>query len=273
MKKWVLFLLIAGFVTSNIDYAKVAENTSPEKNSNMHEEEYTFSENSHQSIKEDQQFFLFLSLDNDKVRKAVLTKMSNDSQTIGVATFSEEEIKQMMIPNQSVNIQLISKDNQLKEKIETNLGVPIKNIVALEKQGYKALFSRIFPEGLPLRLTDDMKKDLQISVESEQSNVDINEFIKTITMLKETRKYQHELNQVIFNTVSSQLSKPEVLISLFSLLSEVDEYLFTDLTLEELLAIGIDVMKNPVQEVQKMELPIPQDQEVLDTKQNIINQL
>lgn len=272
MKKWVLFLLIAGFITSNLDSSKVkTENSSQENLTTSHDiKEAQNQEELSSSIVKNDRHFLLMTLDNGEVKKVVLAKISDDSKTLGVATITEREINQAL-SNKKVNLQTISEDSQLKNKLEANLGVPIDHIVAVEKNGYLSIFSKIFPEGVPLRLSDEMKKDLQVDSNSEMINVNANEFLETIKILKQTKKYDTELNQLIVETISSQLSKPDFAITLFGVLTDVDQHFFTDLTMEQLLTLGIQMMKNPVQEVQKIEVPNKQYEEVMEPIQNEMN--
>jgi hypothetical protein len=93
--------------------------------------------------------------------------------------------------------------------------------------------------------------------------VKVDEFFEIIKALKQTQKYDQELNQLIIDTVSSQLSKPDVSLALFGFVTDVDQYFFTDLTMAQLLTMGINLMKNPVQEVQKLEVPMNPKEEVI----------
>lgn len=261
VKKWVLFLLVAGFVMSNIDSSKVkTENAVPDRI----EEKIEPSQNEvlSSSIVKEEHHFLLVTLDNGIVKKAVIAKMSNGSQTMGVATLSKEQIEQVLSKVQ-VDLETLSKDSQIKHEIETHLGFPIDHVIAVEKNGYIELFSRIFPDGIPLQLSDNMKKDLQFVNQSEKQHVKADEFFEIIKALKQTQKYDQELNQLIIDTVSSQLSKPDVSLALFGFVTDVDQYFFTDLTMAQLLTMGINIMKNPVQEVQKLEVPMNPKEEVI----------
>jgi hypothetical protein len=73
---------------------------------------------------------------------------------------------------------------------------------------------------------------------------------------------------MIVNTFSSELSKPDVVLSMFGIITEINQFFFTDLTMDELLSIGLDMMKNPVQEVHKLEIPTTYEQEVMKKAQN-----
>jgi anionic cell wall polymer biosynthesis LytR-Cps2A-Psr (LCP) family protein len=269
MKKWVIFLIVAGFVASNMDSSKVKTENPPQETLSIIEQktESPVKEEQIPSIKPNKRNFLFLSLENDKVKKAVVAKMKDDSKTMEVATLSKSDIEQVLSV-QSNNIESISKDTQLKTNIESHLGVSIDHIIAVEKKGYLDLFSEMFPEGIPLQLTDEMKKDLNIEEQKEMYYVDGNEFLETIKELKQTQKYDQEINQLIIKTVTTQLYKPDVVLSLFGILNEMDDYFFTDLTMDEFLEIGLNAFRNPIQDVQKLEVPKSQGEEVMESKQS-----
>jgi hypothetical protein len=261
VKKWVLFLLVAGFILSNIDHSKVkTENVVPdriEKKIGSSQNEVLSS-----SIGNEEHHFLLLTLDNKNVRKAIIAKISDGSQTMGVATLSKEQTEQV-ISNEQVDLETISKDSQIKYELETQFGFPINHVIAVEKNGYIELFSRIFPNGIPLQLSDEMKKDLQLVNESEIQHVKAEEFFEIMKALKQTQKYDQEINQLIVDTFISQLSKPDVSLAFLGFVTDFDEYFYTDLTMNQLLTMGINMMKNPVQEVQKLEVPMNPKEEVL----------
>jgi hypothetical protein len=261
VKKWVFFLLVAGFVMSNIDTSKVkTQNIASERA----EEKIKTSQNAvlSSTIEKEAHHFLLISLDNGQIRKAVIAKMSDGSQTMGVATLSKKQIEKVL-PNELVELHSLSKDSQVKNKIETYFGFPIDHVIAVEKNGYIDLFSKLFPDGIPLQLSEEMKTDLQIVNQSEILHVAADEFFEIIKLLKQTQKYDNELNQLIIDTVTSQLSNPNVSLALLGFVTDVDKYFFTDLSMSQLLTMGINIMKNPVQEVQKMEVPINSKKEVL----------
>lgn len=261
VKKWVFFLLVAGFVMSNIDTSKVkTEIVVPEKIEGKIEPSQN--EVLSSSIVKDGHHFLLITLDSGNVRKAVIARVSDGSQTMEVATLSEKQIEQVL-SNELVDLKSLSKGSQIKNNIETHFGFPIDHVIAVEKNGYIDLFSKIFPDGIPLKLSEDMKKELQIVNLSEILQVDADEFFEIIKQLKQTQKYDQELNQLIIDTVSSQLSKPEVSLALIGFVSDIDKYFFTDLSMSQLLTLGINIMKNPVQEVQRMEVPINSKKEVI----------
>jgi hypothetical protein len=261
VKKWVFFFLVAGFIMSNIDSSKVRiENGVPdgiEKKIKTSQNEILSS-----TIENEEHHFLLLTLDNKNVRKAVIAKISDGSQTMGVATLSKEQTEQV-ISNEQVDLQNISEDSQIKYELETQFGFPINHVIAVEKNGYIELFSRIFPNGIPLLLSDEMKKDLQLDNQSEKQHVKVEEFFEIVKSLKQTQKYDQEINQLIVDTFTSQLSKPDVSLALFGFVTDFDEYFYTDLTMNQLLTMGINMMKNPVQEVQKLEVPMNPKEEVL----------
>jgi hypothetical protein len=262
VKKWVLFLLVTGFVMSNIDTSKVkTENVVPERIEGKLESSQN--EVLSSSIEKDGLHFLLITLDSGNVRKAVIANLSDDSQKMGVATLSKKQIEQVL-SNELVDLQSLSKDSHIKKKIETQFGYPIDHVIAIEKNGYIDLFSKIFPDGIPLQLSEDMKKDLQIVNQSVILQVAPVEFFEIIKRLKQTQKYDQELNQLIIDTVSSQISKPDALLTLLSFVTDVDKYFFTDLSISQLITMGINIMKNPVQEVQKIEVPLNSKEEVIE---------
>jgi uncharacterized membrane protein YheB (UPF0754 family) len=214
------------------------------------------------STEEMDHHFLLITLDNGMVNKAVIAKVSDASQTLGVASLSEEKINQFLLDEQ-VDLQSLPKDAHIKSQLETRIGFPIDHVIAVEKSGYIELFSRIFPDGIPLEMSNEMNKDIQLLNQSEIRHVDAKEFIETIKALKQTKKYDQEVNQLIIDTVSTQLSKPEITLALVELVTEVDQYLFTDLTLPQLISLGLNLMKNPGQAVQKLELPTNSVEEVI----------
>jgi hypothetical protein len=261
LKKWVLFLLIAGFVLSNIDRFKVDTGQvvpeSLEENIDTSPGETLSS-----AIEKGEHHYLLVALDNGKVKKAVIAKMVDGSKTMGIASVSNELMEELLSSKQ-VDLEAISKDNQLTNRLKAQIGVPIDHIIAVEKNGYIELFSRIFPEGIPLPLSEEMKKDVQLVSSSEIKHVvKADEFFETIKILKQTQKYDKELNQMIVDTVSSQLSKPDVPLALLDFVNEVEQYFFTDLTMTQLISMGINIMSNPVQEVQKLEVPLNPMEEV-----------
>jgi hypothetical protein len=261
VKKWVLFFLVAGFVMSNIDSNEVkTENLVPERAEEIIEPSPV--EVLSSSIEKEEQHYLLITLDNGNVRKAVIAKISDGSQTMGVATLSKKQVEQVL-SNDHVELQTISTDPKIRNELETHFGFPIDHVIAVEKNGYIELFSKIFPDGIPLQLSDDMKRDLQIVDHEEIKNVDSVEFFETIKAIKQTQKYDKELNQLIIDTISSQLSKPDVSLALLGFVTDVDKYFFTDLTMTQLLSMGINIMKNPVQEVQKLEVPLNPRAEVI----------
>ncbi|CAG9609886.1 hypothetical protein [Pseudoneobacillus rhizosphaerae] len=261
MKKWVLLILVAGFIMSNKESSKVkTENIVPDGIG----EKVESSQNEvlSSSFGKEGHHFLLLTLDNKNVRKAVIAKISDGSQTMGVATLSNEQIEQVLSTEQ-VDLQTISKDSQIKYELETHFGFPINNVIAVEKNGYIELFARIFPDGIALQLSDEMKKDLKLVNQSKKEHVKAEEFFKIMKTLKQTQKYDQEINQLIVDTFTSQLSKPEASLALFGFVTDLDEYFYTDLTMNQLLTMGINMMKNPVQEVQKLEVPMNPKQEVI----------
>jgi hypothetical protein len=261
LKKWVFFLLVAGFILNNIDSFKF--NT---KNAVLERVEGKLKPSQFEvlssSNEEMDHHFLLITLDNGMVNKAVIAKVSDASQTLGVASLSEEKINQFLLDEQ-VDLQSLPKDAHIKSQLETRIGFPIDHVIAVEKSGYIELFSRIFPDGIPLEMSNEMNKDIQLLNQSEIRHVDAKEFIETIKALKQTKKYDQEVNQLIIDTVSTQLSKPEITLALVELVTEVDQYLFTDLTLPQLISLGLNLMKNPVQAVQKLELPTNSVEEVI----------
>jgi hypothetical protein len=263
LKKWAFFLLVAGFILNNIDSFKFnTENAGLDRV----ERERKFNplpfEVLSSSNEEVDHHFLLLTLDNGMVNKAVIAKVSDATQTLGVASLSEEQINQFLI-GEHVNLQSLPKDTYIRSQLETRIGFPIDQVIAVEKNGYIELFSRIFPDGIPLELSNEMKKDIQFENQSEVRHVNAKEFFETIKALKQTKKYDQEVNQLIIDTVSTQLSKPDITLALVELVTEVDQYLFTDLSLPQLLTLGLNIMKNPVQEVQKLEVPKNSVEEVI----------
>jgi hypothetical protein len=277
MKKWVLFLLIAGIVTSNLNTPKDQMESSSIKNSQTEELPREI-----QGVKElpvdkelltknnkisKERNFLFVTTKQDKAEKAVIVKQIAGTQRVEIANLSKKEIMQLLGVH-AENLKAFSKDESILDNMESKIGISIDHIIVIDKKGYDDMITKVFPDGIPIQLTDEMRKDLELEDNNQKNYVDAHEFLETIKTLKATHKYDHELNQMIVNTFSSELSKPDVVLSMFGIITEINQFFFTDLTMDELLSIGLDMMKNPVQEVHKLEIPTTYEQEVMKKAQN-----
>jgi hypothetical protein len=277
MKKWVLFLLIAGIVTSNLNTPKDQMENSSIKNSQTEELPREI-----QGVKElpvdkelltknnkisKERNFLFVTTKQDKAEKAVIVKQIAGTQRVEIANLSKKEIMQWLGVH-AENLKAFSKDESILDNMESKIGISIDHIIVIDKKGYDDMITKVFPDGIPIQLTDEMRKDLELEDNNQKNYVDAHEFLETIKTLKATHKYDHELNQMIVNTFSSELSKPDVVLSMFGIITEINQFFFTDLTMDELLSIGLDMMKNPVQEVHKLEIPTTYEQEVMKKAQN-----
>jgi hypothetical protein len=270
VKKWILLLLVAGFIAShyyrendetekNIEYGSI-------KKEQLGELAGLYSEESKevQQVEDDEsgQYLLFVTTDEGKAEKAIVANLQNGSQEMEVAAISKEELDQFdfsKVDNKTENV-------ALKTGISTETGLPIDYIIKVDKIGYQALLTKLFPEGIPLNLTSEMRAELMF--DESNRNADSKEFLEIMKRLKETGKFDLEINQMIINTFSQQLTKPEVAMSLVTFIPELRQYLETDLTMNELLSIGINVMQNPIQEVHKLEIPKIRDQEVMEPETN-----
>jgi predicted nucleic-acid-binding protein len=262
MKRLVLFLIVGGFVGSHFFQSnQLAENQASEQTSNIKEVNSVPSVEKTTSSQVNNRHFLFLSLDKGNVKKVLITKIDNDSQTIEVASLSQENIKQFM-NEKPTWIQDISKDDQFINEMGTNLGIPLNNIIVMEKQGFSNLFLEIFPNGMPLKLSDKMKSDLHVNENTDTYYVNSDEFVETMKVLKQHPEYEQEIHEMVVEAFYTQLSKPEVLLSMFNIIGDSEKYFFTDLTLSDLISIGIKVMKNPINDIQTLEVPMVQEQKV-----------
>jgi hypothetical protein len=277
MKKWVLFLLIAGIVTSNLNTPKDQMENSSIKNSQTEELTPEIQEVKELPVDKElltknnkiskERNFLFVTTKQDKAEKAVIVKQIADTQRVEVANLSKKEIMQWLGVHVE-NLKAFSKDESILDNMESKIGITIDHIIVIDKKGYDDMITKVFPDGIPIQLTDEMRKDLELEDNNQKNYVDAHEYLETIKTLKATHKYDHELNQMIVNTFSTQLSKPDVVLSLFGIITELNQFFFTDLTMDELLSIGLDMMKNPVQEVHKLEIPNIYEQEVMKKAQN-----
>jgi hypothetical protein len=277
MKKWVIFLLIAGIVTSNLNTPKDQMENSSIKNSQTEELPLEIQEVKELPVDKElltknntiskERNFLFVTTKQDKAEKAVIVKQIAGAQRVEVANLSKKEIMQWLGVH-AENLKAFSKDESILDNMESKTGISIDHIIVIDKKGYDDMITKVFPDGIPIQLTDEMRKDLELEDSNQKNYVDAHEFLETIKTLKATHKYDHELNQMIVNTFSTQLSKPDVVLSMFGIITELNQFFFTDLTMDELLSIGLDMMKNPVQEVHKLEIPNSYEQEVMKKAQN-----
>lgn len=268
MKKWVLLLLIAGFIVSN--FYREDDNTENQTEYGPMEKEqlgdlagiYSEESKAVQQIEEDLSgnYFLFVTIEEGKAAKAIVANLQDGSQEMEVATIAKAELDKFDFGEVGEK----TDNTVLKTAISSETGLPIDYIITMDKTGYQALLTRIFPEGIPLNLTTEMRAELM--VDGSIKNVDANEFLEIIKKLKASGKFDLEINQMIINTFSQQLTKPDVAMSLVNFIPELGQYLQTDLTLNELLSIGFDVMQNPIQEVHKLEIPEMHEQEVMETE-------
>ncbi|MFD2445692.1 hypothetical protein ACFSO7_17170 [Bacillus sp. CGMCC 1.16607] len=262
MKKLVLVLLVGGFIASNLN--------APQKDVSQKDHPPLVDEVNGTAIFEGipvdngEHHMLFVTLENEKVKKAVVSIMDSKAQTIEVASLTEENIAQCFDEKISGTNRL-TKNDYLKNNLERCLGISINNIVAVEKQGFSVMYSKIFPKGMPLQLTANMKKDLHINDSSDMYFVDSDEFIKTMKILKQNPNYKDELHQIVIQAFYSQFTKPEIVMSIFTLISDSDKYLFTDLSFTDLITLGVKVMKNPIKDVQTLDIPNKGEQKVSDT--------
>ena len=82
-------------------------------------------------------------------------------------------------------------------------------------------------------------------------------------VLKQNENYDEEINKMVIEGFYSQLSKPEVLLSIIKIISDSEKYFFTDLTITDLINLGFRVMKNPIKDVQTLEIHKNEKQEVI----------
>jgi hypothetical protein len=266
MKKWVLLLLVAGFIVSNV-YRENNHTENQIENGSFEKEQLgelagIFSEESKavQQTKKDLtgHYFLFVTTEKGKAVKATVANLQNGSQEMEIATMAKEELDKFDFGQVGEKLE----NTDLKTEISLETGLPIDYIITMDKIGYQAILTKIFPEGIPLKLTDEMRAE--VMVDDSMTNADAKEFLEIMKKLKETGKFDLEINQMIINTFSQQLTKPEVALSFVSFLPELGQYLQTDLTMNELLSIGFNVMQNPIQEVHKLEIPEMREQEVME---------
>jgi hypothetical protein len=269
--KWFIFILIIGGVVVSTFQTPMLQ-TKKETNDlhSIAENIRIASDVSFQNETKNNLHFLFIiKADQGKIEKSIIAKLSDDSSKVEIAPLQDRVIEEVVndkIPQTKDPSQV----ELFKGKIASMIEVPVDHIIIVEKQSLIAMFDNVFPKGIPLHLSAEMKKDLKISSKSDPY-MNASKFLKSIKTLKETHKYELELNEMIIKTVSSQLSTPDVLLSLMGTITNIDQYLYTDLKKEEIFALGMHVMKNPVLEVQKLEKPPQLDQEVLDSLKTEIN--
>ena len=124
MKKIVLFLLVGGFIASNLTDIKKKPNEYSVKQPTISEEvNGTIAIHKTANSLANNRSFLFLSLDKGKVKKVILTKMDSKTQKIEVAVLPKERMEQYLVGKPVEFDGVFSNDDYLKNSLEKSMGV------------------------------------------------------------------------------------------------------------------------------------------------------
>lgn len=264
MKKLVFLLLIGGFITSNFFADKELEAKNSSGIESPFEEVKKVSSSEKMLLGEiSERKYLFVTIHEGIVHKAFIAK-TNNSETIEIATISKDKIEQLLTLGAASTKDFNQKAN-FKKRFSSQIGISIDHIIVLDKQGYIDVYSKVFPNGVSLKLTDEMKKNIAIKDDSDQYLVkNAIEFLEIVKKLNQNHHNKQEIYSMLAQSLTIEIAKPEVLISLVGIVNELDQFVYTDLSIDELLSLGFSVMNQSRKEVEKFEIP-NNEQQVIET--------
>ncbi|WP_442594163.1 hypothetical protein [Neobacillus sp. D3-1R] len=266
MKKAVFLLLIAGFIASNFYADKESKfKNNPVVETQMEEVQTIPSSTDDKVLGEySEKSYLLLTLKEGNVHKAIMAKTNNNSETIEMTSIPNEQIEPIL-STETDSPEGFEKDAHFKERLAKHMGISIDHIIVFDKKGYIDVYSKLFPNGVNLNLTEEMKKDLDVSSDSKEYSVkNPDELLKVVKMLTEDHQNKEEIYSMLAQSFTKQILKPDTLFSLFTIANQIHHYIYTDLSIDELLSFGFHVMKKSGSETDSFELP-ETDQQVIET--------
>ncbi|HYK72159.1 MAG TPA: hypothetical protein VEV44_03355 [Pseudoneobacillus sp.] len=270
MKKLVFFLLIGGFVASNFYADKEMEAKNSSKLQPPFEEVKKVPPSDQKLLGENSEMkYLFVLLQEGKIHNAILANRKHNSSTIEVATIPIQKMESLFT-SKSATIEDFNQEQDFIERFTSQNGIPVNHIIVLDKQAYMDVFSKVFPKGISLNLTEEMKRNLAITNDSDPYLVSADEFIELIKLLNQNGFNKQEVYSMLYQSVTTQITKPDFIWSFLNIVNDLDQFVYTDLSINEMLSLGLSVMKESGTGLEKFDIPYD-DQQVIETTPYEIN--
>lgn len=146
--------------------------------------------------------------------------------------------------------------------IKENFGLDVDHVITIDFKGFVQVVDTIAPEGIEVEVTQDMVEDMNFAVEPGMRKLHGEELLKYVRFRHDAEsdfgrvKRQQEVIVKVREQLSEQILSVQQFADLPKLVENITQYVESDLTMPEMLALAAKVFFYQIDEIETMTIPV-----------------
>ena len=150
----------------------------------------------------------------------------------------------------------------LRKTIMQNFGIDIHHYIEIDFQGFAHVVDLLAPEGISVDLTPDIIADMGMQKKPGIQKLHGRELLDYARFRHDAQSdfgriaRQQEVLLALKNTLFSQISTFQGIMTLPQLARDLSEYVSTDLSIEEVIKFASELSLHPIEKVETLRIPV-----------------